>query len=94
MPKSKGSVVHVNVEFDEKKPLFPDPHSNKFTERRYELGSALIRTEFLNALMDLGTQQFRAFMRAVESEKGVEALYGILFEVHAHKTLRDGNQDL
>ena len=44
--------------------------------------------------MEQGTQQLRAFMQGVKSEKGVEALYGILFEVHAHKILRDGNRDL
>lgn len=84
----RGSIIHVDVDFDKMKPLFPSEGHNAFAEKFYILGSTEVTTQFSATLANLGKAQFQLFMTNMKYEKGGEALYGLLFEIHAHNYLR------
>ncbi|KAL3930560.1 MAG: hypothetical protein SGARI_004447 [Bacillariaceae sp.] len=76
----KGSVVHVAVDFDSTRPLFPEQGHNTFQKGVFFLGSVQLTELFSREMAGLGREQLRAFMNAVKGERGAEALYGVLFE--------------
>ena len=51
----KGSIVHLDVDFDIAKPLYPTEDHNRFDGRQYILASTGIAGEFAEALKDLGS---------------------------------------
>ena len=87
--RHQGSVLHIDVEFDKSKSYFPDPDHNRFDSEWYVLGSNQIRKEFHDKLVKAGRDKVQSFMASVNGLRGGEALYGLLFEIHAHDFLRN-----
>ena len=91
----KESIVHLDVDFDIAKPLYPAEDHNLFDDgRQYILASTGIAREFAAALKDLGSAELRRFMGAIKGGRGAEGLYGLLFELFAHDFLRHVKGDV
>jgi len=90
----KGSFVHVWVDFDPNRPIFPNEGHNDFSSREYMLGSEELVLQYSTALANVGRAQLNSIMNAVNGQIGAEAIYGALFERHAHDVLLQGNRSL
>lgn len=91
----KGSIVHVWVDFDEQKAVFPKNGYNEFseTEKEYVLGSEKIASELSTALEVAGKDALTTFMNGIYGQSGAEAVYGMLFEKFAHNMLMNDNKN-
>ena len=83
----RGCLVHLEVEFDQNQPLFPSNGSNEFRNPTLVLGSDLVSDRFATVFQQYSLDQMKKSLRLFASDKGVEAVYGILFETYAHKLL-------
>lgn len=88
----KGSVVHVWVDYDPNKPIFPITGFNTFSSQEFMLGSEELVLQYSTALAAVGREQLNSIMNAVNGQVGAEAVYGALFEIHAHNVLLEGNR--
>lgn len=93
-PQHRGSIVHVAVDFDGNRPIFPNGGHNTFKPEGFILGSVGLTNLFSESMAGLGKDQLKVFMNSVKGEKGAEAVYGILFEKHAHEVLRRPDTNL
>ena len=55
--------------------------------KKCNVRSRCIATKILPAFMEPAAQQFCALMQETKRKKGIRALWGAIFEVHAHKFL-------
>lgn len=85
----KGSIVHVWVDFDPNLPIYPEEGHNTFTRKEFVLGSEELTLEFSMALSKKGRQQLEQIKSSVRSQRGAEAVYGALFEMHAHLVISE-----
>ena len=83
----RGSIVHIQVDFDKDKPIFPADGHNKFKKCGFVLGSDAVSERFAAVFQEYSIDEMKTCMRMFASEKGVEAAYGILFETYAHNVL-------
>jgi hypothetical protein len=90
----KGSIVHVWVDFDKSKPMFPAVGYNEFSKRDYILGSEELTVEYYRALASVGRDHLSTIMNVVNGQEGAEAVYGALFEKYAHDMLQHDNREL
>ncbi|CAB9498611.1 unknown protein [Seminavis robusta] len=77
----RGSIRHVEVDFDKSKPLFPEKGHNRFEKEGYVLGS--------DGITQRSVQDMKNIMKCFSGEPGVETVYGVLFETYAHRLFRE-----
>jgi hypothetical protein len=107
---SKGSIVHLDVDFDETRPvrqyLHPigsdaiayqgsqTPPENKFDKFRFVFASPKV-VEFVDdALMKRGNEAMELCFAQWTGQKGFESIYGALFELRCHRTLINRSDSL
>ena len=83
----KGSIVHVAVDFDANRNMYPDEGHNTFQTEGFVIGSHGLTELLSNTLANYGKNQLRTFMNAIRGQRGAESMYGVLFEQHAHEVL-------
>jgi len=83
----RGSIVHVAVDFDASRNVYPVADHNTFQEEGYVLGSTDLTSLLSKSLAQCGKDQLRTFMNTIRGQRGAEAMYGTLFEYHAHEVL-------
>ena len=83
----RGSIVHVAVDFDARRSIYPNYGHNTFQREGFVIGSYDLTTLLSETLSNYSKDQLRAFMNAIRGQRGAESMYGLLFKQHAHEVL-------
>lgn len=92
---ARGSIVHMDVEFDERRPVFSPTSTsstttsspNEFFNYKYIFGSQMILEAMDSAIMNAGDEALKLCLNNWAAEPGFEGIYGGIFGLRCHRVL-------